>query len=64
MNEYTVQIILSELTIIAESKERAEEIATAICESDTHTHLNHGLCIEGFEVNEYGPSEETEETEV
>ena len=39
MNEYTVQIILSELTIIAESRERTEEIATDIYEADARTHF-------------------------
>lgn len=63
MNEYTVQIILSELNIIAESRERAEEIAVEIYEGDAHTHLFHGLCIEGFEVSDDGTSDETEETE-
>lgn len=64
MNEYTVQIILSELTIVAESPERAEEIAIGIYESDARTHLTHGLCIEACEVEEQGPSCEDEETEV
>ena len=30
MNEYNVRIVLSELTIVAESQERAEEIAMEI----------------------------------
>lgn len=63
MNEYTVRIVLSELTIVAESAERAEEIAADIYESDAHTHLTHGLCIEGFDLDDCGPSDE-EETEV
>ena len=63
MSEYTVRIVLSELTIVAESAERAEEIATEIYESDAHTHLSKGLFIEGFDVDDCGPSDE-EETEV
>lgn len=64
MNEYTVRIVLSELTIIAESAERAEEIAMEIYEMDARTHLSHGLAIEGYEVEDQGPSDEEEETEV
>lgn len=64
MNEYTVRVVLSELTIVAESPERAEEIAMDIYEGDARTHLSHGLCIEGCEVEEQGPSDEDEETEV
>ncbi len=63
LNEYTVQVILSEMTIVAMSSERAEEIAGDIYESDARTHLNHGLCIVGFDVVKEGPSDEEEETE-
>jgi len=64
MNEYTVRIVLSELTIIAESADRAEEIAMEIYEMDARTHLDHGLVIESCEVDNQGPSDEEEETEV
>lgn len=64
MNEYSVRIILSELTVIAESAERAEEIALEIYESDARTHLDHSLCVEACEVDNQGPSDEDEETEV
>lgn len=64
MNEYTVRIILSELTIVAESTERAKEIAIGILYMDAHTHLVHGLAVEDCEVEEVGPSDEEEETEV
>ena len=63
MNEYTVHIVLSELTIAAESPERAEEIALDILYMDAHTHLVHGLAVEGCEVEKVGPSDEEEETE-
>jgi len=62
LNEYTVRIILSEMTIVAKSSERAEEIAGDIYESDARTHLNHGLSIVGFDVVEEGTSDEDEET--
>ncbi len=64
MNEYTVRIVLSELTIVAESSDRAEEIAADILNSDAHTRLSHGLCIECCEVEDEGLSDESEETEV
>ena len=64
LNEFTVQIILSELTIVAESPERAEEIAIDIYNSDARTHLTHGLSIETCEVYEQGPAYEDSETEV
>lgn len=64
MNEYTVRIILSELTIVAESSDRAEEIAVNILSSDARTRLTHSLCVEGCEVEDQGPSGEDEETEV
>lgn len=64
MNEYTVRIVLSELTIIAESAERAQEIAMEIYGMDARTHLDHGLAIEDCEVEDQGPSDEEEETEV
>lgn len=64
MREYTVRIIMSELTIIAESAERAEEIAMEIYEGDARTHLDHSLFVEACEVDEQGPSDEDEETEV
>ncbi len=64
LHEYTVRIILSELTIVAKSPERAEEIAMEIYESDARVQLNHGLCAEGYEVDDQGPSDEDEETEV
>lgn len=63
MNEYTVRIVLSELTIVAESADRAEEIAVDILNSDAHTRLHHGLCVECCEVDDEGPSDE-DETEV
>ena len=63
MSEYAVRIILSELTIIAESAERAEEIAMEIYEGDARTHLNHSLFVEACEVEDQGPSDEDEETE-
>lgn len=62
--EYTVRIVMSELTIVAESAERAEEIAMEIYEGDARTHLDHGLCVECCEVEDQGPSDEDEETEV
>lgn len=62
--EYTVRIIMSELTIIAESAERAEEIAMEIYEGDARTHLDHSLFVEACEVDDLGPSDEDEETEV
>ncbi len=64
LHEYTVRIVLSELTVIAKSPERAEEIAMEIYESDARDHLNHGLCVENCEVDDQGPSDEDEETEV
>lgn len=64
LHEYTVRIIMSELTITAESAERAEEIAMEIYEGDARTHLDHGLCVECCEVEDQGPSDEDEETEV
>ena len=63
MREFSVRIVLSELTIVADSAERAEEIAIDILDSDARTRLSHGLCVEVCEVEEQGPSEE-EETEV
>jgi len=54
---------MSELTIVAESEERAGEIAMEIFESDAHTHLHHGLFVEGCNVDDQGPTDE-EETEV
>ena len=62
MNEYNVRIVLSELTIVAESQERAEEIAMEIYEADAHTKLHHGLSAECCEVDDLGLSDETEET--
>ncbi len=64
LHDYTVRIILSELHIVAESRERAEEIAMEIYESDTRTHLDHNFCVECCEVDAEGPSDEGEETEV
>lgn len=64
MNEYTVRIVLSELTIVAESEERAGEIAVDILNSDAHTRLFHGLAVEDCEVEDQGPSDEDEETEL
>ena len=63
MQEFSVRIVLSELTIVAASTERAEEIAADILNSDARTRLSHGLCIEACEVEALGPSDE-EETEV
>ena len=63
LREYTVRIIMSELTIIAKSAERAEEIAMEIYEGDARTHLTHGLAVECCEVEDQGPSDEDEETE-
>ena len=63
MNEYNVRIVLSELTIVAESQERAEEIAMKIYEADAHTKLHNGLSVECFEVDDLGLSDETEETD-
>ena len=62
MREFSVRIVLSELTIVADSAERAEEIAVGILDSDARTRLSHGLCVEACEVGERGPSDE-EETE-
>ena len=64
MNEYTVRIVLSDLTIVADSQERAEEIAADILNSDARTRLTHGLCIEDFDTDDMGPSDEDEETEL
>lgn len=64
LHDYTVRIILSELHIVAESRERAEEIAMEIYESDARTHLDHNFCAECCEVEDEGPSDEDEETEV
>ena len=64
MNEYTVRIALSELTIIAETSKRAEEIAEEIFLSDARTRLLFDLCIESFETEYQGPSNENEETQV
>ena len=63
MNEYNVRIVLSELTIVAESQERAKEIAMEIYEADAHTKLHNGLVIEDCEVDDLGPSDETKETD-
>ena len=64
LSEYSVRIVMSELTIIAESAERAEEIAMEIYEGDARTHLDHSLFVEACEVDDRGPSDEDEETEV
>lgn len=64
LHDYTVRIILSELRIVAESRERAEEIAMEIYERDARTHLDHNFCVECCEVEDEGPSDEDEETEV
>lgn len=64
MNEYSVSIILSDLTIVAESQERAEEIAMEIYYSDAYTKLHHGLSVECIETECFGTSKEAEETEV
>ncbi len=63
MQEFSVRIILSELTIVANDAERAEEIAADILNSDARTQLAHGLCIEACEVEALGSSDD-EETEV
>lgn len=63
LHDYTVRIVLSELNIVAESEERAEEIAMEIYEGDARTHLSHGLSVEGCEVDDEGPSDDDEETE-
>ena len=63
MNEYSVRIVLSELAIVAESQERAEEIAMQIYEADAHTKLHNGLSVECLEVDDLGPSDETKETD-
>ena len=63
MKEYTVRIVLSELTVVAESAERAEDIALEIYEGDAHTRIVHDLFVECCEVEDRGPSDE-EETEV
>ncbi|MDE7242955.1 MAG: hypothetical protein K2O18_03120 [Oscillospiraceae bacterium] len=64
MREYTVRIILSELTIIAEFSEHAGEIAMEIYEGSAYTHIRHGLSAELCEVDDEGPSDESEETYV
>lgn len=64
LHNYAVRIVLSELNIVAEDCERAEEIAMEIYESDAHTRLHHGLSVECCEVDDEGPSDEGEETEV
>lgn len=64
LHDYTVRIILSELHIVAESRERAEEIAMEIYEGDARTYLDHNFCVECCEVEDEGPSDEDEETEV
>ena len=56
MREFSVRIVLSELTIVADSAERAEEIAIDILDSDARTRLSHGLCVEACEVEEQGPT--------
>ena len=52
MNEYTVRIVLSELTIVAESSDRAEEIAADILNSDAHTANVMTLRKHGLEGGE------------
>ena len=64
LHDYTVRIVLSELNIVAENRERAEEIAMEIYEGDAHTKLHHGLSVECCEADDEGPSNEDEETEV
>ena len=64
MNKYTVRIILEELEIFAESKDRANEIAQDIMEGDAHTHLAHGFSILDFETELEEEDVEEEETEV
>ena len=64
LHDYAVRIVLSELNIVAEDCERAEEIAMEIYEGDAHTKLHHGLSVECCEVNDEGPSDKGEETEV
>lgn len=62
LHEYTVRILTSELTIHAYSKERANEIAQEISESDARTQLNYGYTIEDYETCYEGTSDEEEET--
>lgn len=63
LHEYTVRLILSELTIHAYNKERAEEIAQEISNADARTQLNHNYGIEGIETVYEGTSDQEEETE-
>lgn len=63
LHAYTARIVLSEVTIITSSAERAEELAMEIFESDARTQLTHGLCVEYVEVEDAGPSLD-DETEV
>lgn len=44
MQEFSVRIVLSELTIVADSAERAEEIAIDILDSDARTRLSLTGC--------------------
>ena len=64
MNKYTVRIILDELEICAESKERANEIAQDIMESDAYTRLHHGLTVVDYETELEEENVDEEETEV
>lgn len=64
LHDYTVRIVLSELNIVAENCEQAEEIAMEIYEGDAHTKLHHGLSVECCEVDDEGPSDAGEKTEV
>ncbi len=50
--KYGVRIILDEIEVEAESKEEAIEIAQDVYEGDTHTHLQYGLGIVDYEVEE------------
>ena len=64
LHEYTVRVVMTEMTVIAKSPERAEEIAMEIFESDARPRLDHSLFVECCEVDDQGPSDEDEETEV
>ena len=63
LRQYSVRVVLDEMEIHARGQDEAEEIAMAIYESDARTHLNHGLCVVGFDTVCYGPSDEDGPTE-
>lgn len=64
MNRYNVRIILDSLDIVAESEERANEIAVDIMNSDARTHLDHGFGVVDFDTDLLEENIDEAETEL